>query len=598
MSVIQQKTMVTTTDEQKDLASFRSIPPEYHNVIAIGAGVTSLAFVCQLQLMIGENDFLILEREGGIGGTWWSNTYPGAGCDIPIPLYSFSFATKRNWSSFFALHDEIQEYLQQVSDRFDVTRKCNFFTEVHLAEWDEELGLWHVYTRAAKGIKGGNKETESVQPKHYLCKVLFTGLGHLNIPNDCDIKGYDSFGGSKFHSARWDHSVNIKDQNVFVIGNGCSAAQFVPQIAKEAKQVNQAVRSKHWYAPRPHDPFDFAVWRWLVRTLPGLARLQRWLIALVLEFGMIAMFRNRIGTFFRNRFAHHCIEYAKKTAPAKYHNAVIPKLDEVVPGCKRRVFDTGYLASLQRDNVDLVTSPVVEIKQNSVLTKEGKEYPADVIVLANGFKVREAGFPLKIVGRKGINLQDYWKQKGGPQTYRSCMVSNFPNFFEGMGTNSGTGHFSFMFTAECQAQFAVKVIQPILQTPRPFIFDAKNPKHKKGPTVACKQSAEEQELIWAQSTSYLKMVYGYNCSTWYIDEESGRQTTMYPSWQFMFWLRSSFPLYHKDLIYQNCQAPGGYLTRFREWLNIGGVPNPSNEIVKRFQAGEFTKRPTPKERLA
>lgn len=577
---------------------YKSLPAEYHNVIAIGAGVTSLALTCHLQLMSNEKDFLILEREGGIGGTWWSNTYPGAGCDIPIPLYSFSFAQKRNWSTFFALHDEIRTYLQEVADRFDLTRKSRFFTEVHLAEWDEELGLWHVYTRPAKDIRGGNDETESAPPKHYLCKILFTGLGHLNIPNDCDIPGNESFKGRIFHSARWDHSVSLANKNVFVIGNGCSAAQFVPQIAKEAKQVNQAVRSKHWYAQRPHDPFDFALWRWMLLYVPGLYKVQRWLIAIVLEFSMLNMFRHRLGTFFRNRFAAKCIRYAKKTAPEKYHSAIIPSLEEVVPGCKRRVFDTGYLESLQRQNVDLVTSHVTQIKENTVVTKDGTEYPADVIVLANGFKIKDAGFPLKIVGRNGVNLQDYWKQNGGPQTYRSCMISHFPNFFEGMGTNSGTGHFSFMFTAECQAQFAIRVMQPILQTPRPFVFDTKSPSFKRGATVTCKREAEEDEVVWAQSTSYQKMVYGYNCSTWYVDAESGRQTTMYPSWQFMFWIRSSYPLYHKDLIYQGCKPPGGYLTQFREWLGIGGIPKPSQELIKRFKAGEFTTRETPKERLA
>jgi cation diffusion facilitator CzcD-associated flavoprotein CzcO len=578
----------STTSVEKADATYG--PPEYHNVIAIGAGVTSLALVCQLQTMIGEKDFIVLEREAGVGGTWWSNTYPGAGCDIPIPLYSFSFAQKKDWSSFFALQDEIRAYLENVADRFDVTRKCRFGVEVTTAQWDEKLGLWHVYTRP-------HNPDLSPRPKHYICRVLFTGLGHLNIPNACDIAGHETFKGPLFHSARWDHSVSLAGKNVFVIGNGCSAAQFVPMIAKEAKMVNQAVRAKHWYAERPHDLFDIAIWRWMVRYLPGFWRMQRWIIALVLEFSMITMFRHRIGTFFRNRFANKCIQYAKKTAPAKYHKAVIPSLDEVVPGCKRRVFDTGYLKSLQRDNVDLVTSAVTEIKENSVISKDGKEYPADVIILANGFAVKDAGFPLKIIGRNNRNLQDYWKGNGGPQTYRSCMLSEFPNFFQGMGTNSGTGHFSFMFTAECLGQYAIRVMEPVLRAPRPYIFDSKAPGVRAGPTVACKPSAEREETIWAQATSYNKMVYGYNCSTWYIDAESGRQTTMYPSWQCMFWMRSAFPLYHRDLVYQRCTPPGGYLTRVREWLNIGGLPKPSQKDVEQFKAGKFTQRPKPKELL-
>jgi len=290
-------------------------------------------------------------------------------------------------------------------------------------------------------------------------------------------------------------------KNVFVIGNGCSATQFVPQIAKQAKSVKQAVRSKHWYAKRPADISSSKVWRWCLRFVPGFWRVQRLIIFVVLELSMLMMFKNRLGTMYRNHFANACIKYAKATAPLKYHEAVIPKEGELQPGCKRRVFDTDYLTCLNRENVDLVTSHVAEIKENSVITKDGQEHAADVIVLANGFAVTEMGFPMRIEGKGGITIQEYWKKKGGPQSYRSCMMSEFPNFFLGMGTNSGTGHFSYIFTSECLSRFAIRVMTPVLEAPRPYIFDPKSPLVKRGPTFCVKADAEKEEIVWIQALS-------------------------------------------------------------------------------------------------
>ncbi|UZJ55374.1 hypothetical protein CBS101457_004694 [Exobasidium rhododendri] len=554
--------------------------PEFHNVICIGTGVTSLSLACQLQMMIGEKDFLLLEREAGLGGTWYSNSYPNAGCDIPIPLYSFSFAQKRNWSSFFALHDEIQSYLQEVADKFDVTRKCRFRTEVLTATWDENLGLWHVYTRPATGALERGGET-----KHYICKVLFSGVGGLSQPNPCTIDGHKSFKGPIFHSARWDHTVNMNGKNVFVIGNGCSATQFVPQIAKEAKSVKQAVRSKHWYAKRPLDISSSRTWRWCLRYLPGFWRMQRLIIFVALEMSMLMMFKNKVGTWYRNSFAQACISYAKRTAPPQYHDAIVPKEGELQPGCKRRVFDTDYLTCLNRDNVDLVTSHVTEIKENSVITKDGKEHPADVIVLANGFAVTEMGFPMRIEGRGGITIQEYWKKKGGPQSYRGCMLSEFPNFFMGMGTNSATGHFSYIFTSECVSRFAIRVMAPVLQAPRPFSFDSKSSQAKKGPSFSVKPEAERNEIVWIQSASQ-NMVYSFDCGSWYVDPESGRVIAVYPSFQCAFWLRASNPMYI-DLNYKGCSPPNGILTRARQWIGIGGIPQMSQGHFDAFDRGDY-----------
>lgn len=215
------------------------------------------------------------------------------------------------------MHDEIRSYLEQVSDRFDVTRKCRFYTEVEEAEWDEALGLWHIYTRPKGGDASAIDTSKTsaaasglvAQRKHYVAKFLFSGVGQLCVPNPCTIRGHESFKGPLFHSAKWDHSVQMGGKKVFVIGNGCSATQFVPIIAKEAKQVRQAVRSKHWYAKRPHDLYDIRIWRWVIRYVPGLWRVQRLFISVVLEFHALMMYRDRFGTYLRNHFAQRCIEY-------------------------------------------------------------------------------------------------------------------------------------------------------------------------------------------------------------------------------------------------------------------------------------------------
>lgn len=380
-------------------------------------------------------------------------------------------------------------------------------------------------------------------------------------------------------------------------GNGCSATQFIPIISQEAKQVTQFVRSKHWYVKRPANPVDFKLWRWMVRSLPGFVYVQRAFIFVVLELSMLMMFKNKLGGLYREHFGRMSRNYIHKTSPQKYHNMLIPKPDELQPGCKRRVFDTGYLASLRRSNVELEPSALVEIRPKSVLTKDGRELPADVIVMANGFNLREMGFPMKIYGRGGVSIQDHWARVGGPQVYRGCMMHGFPNLFTLMGPNTGTGHFSYIFTAECVVNFAIKVMKPILESPRPTVLTTKElnisgdvPTSTRNATVEVSKDAETNENVWIQSKSQ-NMVYSQACGSWYVDQSSGRVTAVYPDFQWVFWLRSANPQY-RHLKYDN--LPGGRKTpavplreRISEWLRIGDTPKISPDTMRRYRDGEF-----------
>ncbi|PWN46061.1 FAD/NAD(P)-binding domain-containing protein [Ceraceosorus guamensis] len=558
-------------------------PPEYHNVLIIGAGVTGLAMGAQLRMMLGETDVRIIERSKGIGGTWEQNTYPGAGCDIPIVLYSFSFAQKKDWPEFWPPQHVIRDYLEKVSDRFDLTRRTVVNTEVSSAHWDDELGMWHVYTRPAKG-----QDTQGGEDKHWICRVLISGVGGLSQPNPCNIPGHEKFQGPLFHSARWDHSVQTKDKHVVVVGNGCSATQFIPMLANDgAKSITQAVRSKHWYAKRPNDPTDSAVMKWLLRNVPGFYLLVRAIVHIVLELSSIMMYRHWAGTQARERFARNCISYIKQAAPTKYHDILVPQpeKDGLHPGCKRRVFDTDYLPTLHRDNVELESSPLVEIKEKSVLTKDGRELPADVIVLANGFAVTNMGFPMKIYGKTGKTVQDYWAEAGGPGCYRGSMMSEFPNFALAMGPNTGTGHFSYIFTSECSTRFAIEIFKPIIQAPRPTVFNAKAPGAKKQPSVCVRPEKEEQEQCWIQKQSR-SMVYTFDCGSWYVDKESGRVAAVYPQTQTQFWIRASNPIY-SDFDYKGIKAPRTWFTGIRETIGWGGIPKQTPEDLKKFRSGEW-----------
>ncbi|PWN45759.1 FAD/NAD(P)-binding domain-containing protein [Ceraceosorus guamensis] len=563
-----------------DSFAHKNIRPEYHEILIVGAGLSGIAMGCQLQRKLKTDDFLILDKAALPAGTWSINTYPGCGCDVPAAVYSFSFRQKADWSTFYPLQEELKEYFNTVVAEYDLPRRMHLSTEVKEARFDVATGLWHVWS-----IDLATKEEH-----HYVSKVFVSAVGGLSQPNDCDIPGHETFAGPLFHSARWDHSVDLKDKHVVVVGNGCSATQFMPIIAKDCKSLTQFVRAKHWMMPVTHNPLEYIPgWKWLVRHIGFFRALNRFLIWLVLENHFTITKLNVFGRIFRWYWARQCTWNVKAHAPKEYWPLLLATQEEMLVGCKRRVITDTYMPSLRRNNVHLEGSKLTKIEPNACITADGRKLPADVIIMANGFATQRAGFPMSLYNSKGEEIREHWNKygAGGPLSYRSTMNSGFPNYFTIVGTNSATGHMSLIFTSECQVDFTLELIKPILKAPRPseaaLVHLPTQPANglKSIPTVECKLQAEKDEQKWI-TKKMQNLVFSTGCGAWYVDKTSQRVTAMHPDWQWKFMLRSEIPNW-ADLEYKH--LPGGaklpntipYYKRFaNKVLGFGTIPIPKD----------------------
>lgn len=526
--------------------------------VIIGAGPSGISAACQLQRQLGLSKLKIFERGTDFGGTWANNRYAGAACDVPPRLYSLSFYQKTVWKDFMAKQPEMEEYLKEVATVFKLYPFAQFQSEVYSAEWVEDRTHWRVKWRSV----GGDQEHGVVTTR-----VLINGSGALSVPRDCDVEGWQSFKGPLFHSAKWDTSVDLTGKNVVVLGNGCSATQIVPSIAKRAKSVTQIVRAKHWYAPTPEDPFKAPAVRWLERNLPGFIKFERSLFSLFLDIHFIQAW-NREGKAARDRFAANSKLYVSTVAPQRYHHLLIPTQQELQVACKRRVFDDAYIPSLNLDNVDLTNDAAVRITQDSVILKSGRTLNADVIILASGFKSGETAIQMKVTGRNGRELNQVWHKAGAPQAYRSTLCHDFPNFFLLWGPNSVTGHFSAMYTIESSVRFMCTVLRPIFLPGRTHVSPLER---SKGRTVDVREEAQEKEdaMIRHQMRD---LIYTSGCSGWYTNS-NGRVSTLYPGFQMTFAWRSDHPL-ASDLEYSNTSANAGwsYPKLIASWFRLGDVP--------------------------
>jgi cation diffusion facilitator CzcD-associated flavoprotein CzcO len=350
---------------------------------------------------------------------------------VPAPVYSFSFAQSPDWTSFFPKQGELKVYFNRIASEYGLLDKCQLQTVVREARFDESTNLWHLAA----------EELHTNKQFHYVCKLFCSAVGGLSVPKECDIPGNENFKGPLFHSARWDWSVDLKGKDVIVVGNGCSATQFVPEIAKEVKTLTQAVRSKHWYEKPPKNPFSYIPgWKWLIKHIPFFMKLQRFLIWCVLESHFTYALLNPIGALSRVMMTRSSINHAKTLAPKEYWPALLPDKKQLY-ACKRRVLDDKYLPCLNRDNVKLETTGLKEIQEDCVVTASGKKLKADVIIMANGFRLDRAGFPMSVYGRNNTEIHEHWNEfgGGGPVNYRSTLMSGFPNYVNLVGVNSATG---------------------------------------------------------------------------------------------------------------------------------------------------------------
>ncbi|KAB8221580.1 hypothetical protein BDV33DRAFT_190345 [Aspergillus novoparasiticus] len=512
------------------MASKSTDVPTYSQIACVGAGLSAVALGATLQRWYGLGDIQFFERHPTSGGTWYINSYPGergyalshssirtntlvgCGCDVPSALYSFSFAPNPNWTKLMPSNKEIKEYIVDVVKTYDLLPKITFGTEVVRTVWREDANRWLLYLRE---LKTGREYTHE-------CQILFAATGQLVEPRPCEIPGASDFRGSIFHSARWDHSVDLNGKNVVVIGNGCTAAQIVPALANsgQVKSLTQIVRTKHWIFPAPNFTYP-KVLQWIFRYVPLAMRLHRLHIFLVAENDFRLFPMTKGAARLREKRRKQVEKYMREASPRKYHDLLIPDFDV---GCKRRIFDPGYLESLHLDNVLLTDAKTERITEEGIETDKGF-IPADVIVLATGFQTNKFIPYMDVVGRNGETVSKHWGRYGGPAAYNCSALNGFPNFFILLGPNAATGHTSAMMAAENSINYALRILKPVLDG------DAAS--------VEVTAKAEHDYAYWVQD-ALSKRVWNAGCMSWYLNDQKWNSMS-YPWTQGHYWWRSLFP---------------------------------------------------------
>lgn len=466
---------------------------EHAAVMIVGAGFAGLGTAIRL-LQNGIDDFVILERGDRVGGTWRDNTYPGAACDIPSVLYSYSFAPNPDWSRAYSGGPEILDYIEDLVDRYALREHIRFGTEVTALNFDSDTGTWTADT-ATGALYTGRAAVLAAGP-----------LANVSWP---DIRGLDSYTGHKIHSARWDHDYDMTGKRVAVVGTGASAVQIIPELVDAAARVKVFQRTPGWVLPR----LDFAHPGWaraLFRHLPATEAMARQAWYWGHEAAAVGMVWDTPVTTAIQWIAKANLR--RQVRDPWLRRQLTP---DFRAGCKRMLMTSDYYPALQRDNCKLVTWPIATISPNGIRTADGIEHEVDCIVFATGFDVCKAGTPFPIAGRDGRKLADEWS--GGAYAYKSVAVSGYPNLFLTFGPNSGPGHNSALVYMEAQIDYIVEAVGLI--NDRGLTLDVR-------PERQDRYNAGIQRRLAATT-------WNSGCHSWYLTE-NGHNSTMFPGFATQF----------------------------------------------------------------
>lgn len=473
-----------------------------HLEVAIfGAGISGLCTAIQLK-KAGIHSFTIFEKSDAVGGTWHDNTYPGASCDVPSHLYSFSFEPNPDWSRAFSPQPEIQRYLHRCAEKYGVLPHVRFATEVAGASFDEAHGKWRI--RLASG-------------EEVIADAIVAGLGQLNRPHFPAIPGQDAFEGTSFHSARWNAAWDPAGQEVAVIGNGASAIQFIPEIAKTAAKVTIYQRSANWIIPR-NDRAIGAAAQERFRRHPALLRALRALIWFLLEIRFFAFLRD---SWYSRRMTRVATGYLDSVVKDPALRAKL--LPDYPIGCKRILISDDYYQTLVKRNVEIVTEPIARIERDGVATADGRTRRADAIVYATGFETTTFLAPLAIEGRGGRKLDVVWRD--GAEAHLGITVPGFPNLFLLYGPNTNLGHNSIIFMIECQVGYVVQCIRELSRRGARFMDVRAD--------VAARFNAGIQRKL-------ARTAWTAGCASWY-KTESGKVVNNWSGFTTEYWLRTRRP---------------------------------------------------------
>lgn len=465
-----------------------------HDVLIVGAGFAGLGAAIQLR-QAGITDIVILERGSAVGGTWRDNQYPGAACDIPSNLYSYSFAPNPDWSRAYSGSREILGYIHHLVAEYQLEELIRFGQNVTSMAFDESAGLWRIETS-----HGERHAARSI--------VMAPGpLSNASLPN---MAGIEQFKGHKIHSAMWDHGYDFSGKRVAVIGTGASGVQIIPELVKVADKVTVFQRTPGWVLPR----LDFAPGsklKDLFRHVPLTQKAVREAMFWIHEAMATGIVWNTPVTKVIERIGQWHLRTQVKDRWLR--RQLTP---DFTIGCKRVLMSNDYFRALQAPNAKLITWPIATLSEQGVRTVEGVEHQVDCIVFATGFDVCKTGTPFPVTGIDGRSLGEEWSRGG--QAYKSINVSGYPNLFITFGPNSGPGHNSALVYMESQISYLVQGISALLRGG-----------HK---TLDVKPAVQASYNLGIQKR-LAKTNWNTGCKSWYLTAD-GFNATMYPGFATQF----------------------------------------------------------------
>jgi cation diffusion facilitator CzcD-associated flavoprotein CzcO len=458
-------------------------------ILIVGAGFGGIAAAIELRRH-GFDSITILEAGPELGGTWFYNRYPGAACDVPSHLYSFSYAQRADWSRLCSPQEEILDYLREVAGSHSVDALVKTSRRVTECVYDEAQATWRASTE--------NGET-------YEAEALVLATGQLSQPAFPRLAGRETFTGHSFHSARWDHGYDLRGKRVAVIGTGASAVQFVPEIASHVAELAVYQRTGNWMLPRENRRYRPRL-RWLFSHLPGLQWLRRrW----VFNYGeALTLMIRHPRTLGRIGHLRSALFMRRQLPDPELRAKVWP---DYTFGCKRVLFSSHYLPTLARPNVELVTDPIAGLTATGIRTTDGREREADCVIWSTGFRPADFMAPMRVRGVGGQALTDLWRD--GAHAHLGLTVPGFPSMFVMYGPNTNTSGGSIIFYLELQAAYIRQALEHV----------------RRGGFAALDVRAEVEAASDRETQARFTGTAWADCDSWYRDER-GRIVTNWPGY--------------------------------------------------------------------
>ncbi|MBC7752117.1 MAG: NAD(P)/FAD-dependent oxidoreductase [Candidatus Saccharibacteria bacterium] len=461
--------------------------PHPPRIAIIGTGFGGLGLAIRLK-QSGINDFTLFEKASDVGGVWRDNTYPGAACDVPSHLYSFSFEQDLGWERRYGNAKEIHNYLRHCADKYDIRPHIQFNTEITSADFDAGKGLWRIQNAAGDVIEA---------------EIFVSAVGQLNRPAYPKLKGLESFKGKTFHSATWDHDYDLMGKRVAVIGTGASAIQFVPEIAQQVAHLDVFQRSAPYVIPKPDRAYQ-VVEKTLFQKLPILQSLDRAIQYTSNEIRLMGFTTYVNETSLAEYiFQRHIREEIKDH---KLRHRLTP---DYPIGCKRILISNGWYKAIMRPNVDIVTDDIVEITPDGIQTQDGQIHEADTIIFGTGFAATQFLAPMQITGLEGRKLREIWKD--GAEAYLGLTVSGFPNLYMLYGPNTNLGHNSIVYMIESQVNYIIDAIRTLTKKGLRYTDLRADVQNSFNKTI----QERMKSTIWSQGcTSWYQTADGKNTNNW------------------------------------------------------------------------------------